>query len=45
MEPLPRWTILPDDPPDLKRWLMAKQDEEREPDMEEPPFPDEGVPF
>lgn len=22
-EPLPRWTILPGDPPDLRRWLRA----------------------
>ena len=43
MEPLPRWTILPDDPLELKRWLMKKQDEDREP--EEEPYPDEEVPF
>jgi hypothetical protein len=26
-EPLPRWTVLPGDPPLLKRWLADRQAE------------------
>lgn len=31
VKPLPRWTILPGDPPALQRWLRAKAAADSEP--------------
>lgn len=39
-QPLPRWTILPGDPPALKNWLIDKAAAER-PASEPPEPPDE----
>lgn len=42
-EPLPRWSILPDDPPDLRRWLQHRAAADGEPtgDTTEIPWPEE----
>lgn len=39
VDPLPRWTELPHDPPPLRAWLRAKQADN--PDAYAPPPPPE----
>lgn len=42
IKPLPRWVILPDDPPALRRWLLAKATaDDVAPEPPEPPDEDE----
>lgn len=38
IDPLPRWSVLPKDPPLLRAWLHAKQAEN--PDAYAPPPPE-----
>lgn len=41
-DPIPRWTVLPGDPPALRRWLQAKQAADDGPPAEATePWPDE----
>jgi hypothetical protein len=43
-EPLPRWTLLPGDPPELKRWLARRRGPAPRPAARQPARRDDAPP-